>query len=251
MRIHFFFLLSLVLFVVACQPSTQETASTEPEVLTEVETVATVDPMTLFAGEIVAATISEAGEAVAAPAEGSTTYVLDTEASVMRWHGTKATYGHHGTINFADGAFSVTEGKLTAGSVAADMTSITDLDLEDAEKNAKLTGHLKSDDFFSAEAHPVADFVLTGVETAEDGSTMLSGNMTIKGITHQLSFPAEVAVDGDGMKATALFSFDRSKYDVRFGSGSFFEDLGDKIISDQIDLYLELIAAPETSENAG
>jgi polyisoprenoid-binding protein YceI len=215
-----------------------------------VETVAEVDPTTLFAGEVVAATVSDVGEA-AAPAEGSTTYVLDTDASMMHWHGAKLAYGHHGTINLADGSFSVTEGKLTAGSVSADMTSLVNLDLEDAEKNAKLVGHLKSDDFFSVEAHPTAEFVFTGVETAEDGTTMLSGNLTIKGITHQLTFPAEVSVTGDGMTAKALFSFDRSKYDVKFNSGTFFENLGDNLIVDEIGLYLDLKAVPETSENAG
>lgn len=131
-----------------------------------------------------------------------------------------------------------------------DMTSIKNLDLEDPKKNGDLIGHLKSDDFFSVESHPVATFEVTGL-TSGDAGTMISGNLTIKGITHQVSFPAEVSLNEEGMSATAVFSFDRAKYDVRFNSGTFFENLGDKLIEDQIGLYLDLKAAPEMMENAG
>ena len=124
------------------------------------------------------------------------------------------------------------------------MTSIVNLDIENSEKNAQLVGHLNSADFFNIEEFPTAKMEITSVkkQKSENSNYEITGDLTIKGIKNSIVFPSKVEIDGDIVSATAKIVFDRSKYDVRYGSGSFFDDLGDKIIYDDIELGVELIA---------
>ncbi len=132
--------------------------------------------------------------------------------------------------------------QLTGGSFAIDMTSITVTDLT-GEYKGKLEGHLKSKDFFGVEKHPTATFEITRViPKGTPGDYKVIGNMTIKNITKEIKFFANVKNVNGQKVATADLTIDRSDFDVRYGSGSFFDNLGDKTIYDEFDLSVELVA---------
>ncbi len=171
-------------------------------------------------------------------------YSVNVEESNVTWVGKKITYDHNGTIKISDGSLDISGNKLVGGSFTIDMNSIVNLDLEDSEKNAKLIGHLKSADFFNVSEFPTASMAITSakMKKAEGSNYEVQGDLTIKGITKPVTFPAMVVIDGDIVTAKATVVFDRSEYDVRYGSGSFFDDLGDNVIYDDIELGVELVA---------
>jgi len=128
-----------------------------------------------------------------------------------------------------------------------DMNSIVNVDLTDAALNAKLTGHLKSDDFFGTAKFPVSKFEITKVDALNDPNkpgmnSTITGNLTIKDITKSISFPAEIRIENGVLNAKADFDIDRTEWNVKYGSGKFFENLGDKMISDNFNLKLSLTA---------
>lgn len=163
---------------------------------------------------------------------------VSADQSTIAWHGEKVTGSHNGEVNVRQGNIVLdAQGNLKSAYVQADMQTIVNHDLEDAETNAKLVGHLKSDDFFSVEKFPYAEINLTKFEKGKEaGKYVASGELTIKGKTHPITVPFTYNVDGGAMTATGSFTFDRSNYDVRYGSESFFDNLGDKVIYDDVDL---------------
>ena len=170
---------------------------------------------------------------------------LSASDSKIEWVGKKVTGQHNGTVDITNGDLFIDNGVLTGGSFEINFGTIKVLDLQDPEMNAKLTGHLKSDDFFSAEKFPTGKFVLTSITPLSNGTEnnyTVGGNLTIKGITKPVSFPAIVKVNGDAVTATADFKIYRTLCDVKFRSGKFYENLGDKLIYDQIDLKLNISA---------
>jgi polyisoprenoid-binding protein YceI len=170
-------------------------------------------------------------------------YTVDTENSEVEWVGRKIAYSHNGTLELASGTLEFSGDQLVGGKFDFDMTSIKNNDIEDAGKNAKLVGHLKSDDFFSVEKFPTATFKITNVtEASGDATHQITGDLTIKGITHPLTFDANVKEVNGTITAEADLTFDRSKYDVKFSSGSFFENLGDKAIYDDVEMAVNLVA---------
>ncbi|MCX7909518.1 MAG: YceI family protein [Ignavibacteria bacterium] len=174
------------------------------------------------------------------------TYKLDTKKSKIKWIGKKFLGAHWGWVAFKSGSIVYDGNKILKGEFEVDMNTIENEDLKDKETNAKLVGHLKSDDFFSVSKFPTAKFVILHStplkqEKARDPNIAITGKMTIKGNTQTISFPATIKVDGDKIKAKAKLEIDRTKFDVRFGSGSFFENLGDNVIYDNFTLELDLI----------
>lgn len=170
---------------------------------------------------------------------------LSTSDSKLEWVGKKVTGQHNGTVDISSGDLFIDNGNLTGGSFDINFGTIKVLDLQDSEMNAKLTGHLKSDDFFSAEKFPTGKFVLTNATPLSNGTEnnyTIVGDLTIKGITQPVSFPAAVIVNGDIVSAKADFKIDRTLWDVKFRSGKFYENLGDKLIDDQIELKLNISA---------
>ena len=153
---------------------------------------------------------------------------------------------HTGTIDFTQGYFEAKGDILTGGEFVVDMTSIKNEDMAGTEGAAKLEGHLKSADFFDVAVHSTASFVITSSELSDaDGATHnVTGKLTIKGITDEISFPATVTIEGDQVDASASFTIDRAQYDVQYGSEAFFPNLikqgKDAIISDEIELTLNL-----------
>jgi polyisoprenoid-binding protein YceI len=190
---------------------------------------------------------AQAGEAPAEMPAGLADgeYML-ASGSLLNWEGSKLAGTHNGTINVQAGKFSVAGGALTGGSFTIDMNSINCLDLaEDAETKAKLEGHLKADDFFGVATYPTASFAITGVKASADaGATHeITGSLTIKDKTESITFPATVTQEGDAITTVASFVINRAKFDVRYGSASFFDNLGDKVISDEIKISFSLTAS--------
>ncbi|MFZ6050985.1 YceI family protein [Halocola ammonii] len=172
-------------------------------------------------------------------------FTVDTKSSKIEWRGEKVTGYHTGTVNLSEGNMEVEDGRITSGNFTIDMTSIENTDIEDEGTKAKLIGHLKSDDFFSVSSHKTANFNLTSfrpMKEDENGNNyMVKGELTIKGITNEISFPANVKIDGDRMVAKADVTFDRTKWKVRYGSGSFFDSLGDNMIYDDVEIKLNIV----------
>lgn len=169
-------------------------------------------------------------------------YNVDVNNSVIVWKGYKVTGEHTGTVKVKNGNLQLTDGKLSGGSFDIDMNSITDTDME-PEYAAKLVGHLKSDDFFGVSKFPTAKFVITrAIPQDTKGNYKIIGNLTIKETTKEVKFAANVAEQNGKLTATGQLKIDRSEYNVRYGSGSFFDDLGDKTIYDEFDLNVTLVA---------
>ncbi|MFV0590957.1 MAG: YceI family protein [Draconibacterium sp.] len=173
-------------------------------------------------------------------AEGQSALKVDTKASKVFWNAKKVTGEHSGVLSLSDGTVSVKNGKVTGATINLDMNSIDCTDLEGEWKD-KLIGHLKSDDFFSVEKHPKATFAIKSVE--KDGAQhKVVGDLTIKGIKHEISFPADVKVGEDGITANGTATLDRTQWDIRYNSGKFFDSLGDKMIYDEFEIKFELVA---------
>lgn len=169
-------------------------------------------------------------------------YKVDTQQSKLNWIGRKVAGEHSGIISISDGKLLWSGNKLTGGSFEIDMASIINTDLADSDYNQQLIGHLKSDDFFSTDKHPKANFVITKVTPLAKNQSKVTGNLTIKGITKEVQFPATIQANGDQLEAKAKIVVDRTQFDIRYGSGSFFENLGDKAIDNEFELDVELIA---------
>lgn len=173
-----------------------------------------------------------------------TEFTADTNASTIEWKGFKPTGSHDGVIKLKGGLLNMADGKISSGTFLIDMTSITVVDIpKEEEGNAKLLGHLTSPDFFNVAQYPTAAFKITGSEEV-DGKMMLSGNLNLKDIKNNITFPVSVSQDGDDVTLTSEpFTIDRSKWDVKYGSKSFFDNLGDKFIDDDIELKIMVKAS--------
>lgn len=172
-----------------------------------------------------------------------TTYKADIENSKINWKGFKPTGSHFGSINISNGSFIVNDDKIVGGEFTIDMNTIVDLDMEaDNKYNAKLVGHLKSADFFDVEKFPNGKFQITKTES-KDGKTLIYGDLTLKDKTNPVSFLAEVKIDENGLTLNSeTFKIDRSKFNIQYGSKSFFDDLKDKFINDEMEISLEIVA---------
>ena len=177
------------------------------------------------------------------PVNGPATAKVDTQNSSVQWKGYKVTGEHSGVVNIKSGQLTFDDnGMLNGGSFEIDMNTITCLDLQGGGKE-KLEGHLKSDDFFGVATYPVAKFVATKViSRGKPGEFKVIGNLTIKETTKEVKFDTNLTEEGNKVSAIANLRIDRSDFDVRFGSGSFFDALGDRTIYDEFDLTINLTA---------
>ena len=160
---------------------------------------------------------------------------IKTDKSKLVWKGYKVTGSHEGTIAIKSGSLTFDGSKLTGGEFVVDMTSIVCTDLEGQSKG-NLEGHLKSDDFFGVANHPTATLVFKNVKASGKNAYDVTGDLTIKGKTNPVMFTISIY----GNKATATLKVDRTKYDIRYGSTSFFDNLKDKAIYDEFDLVSDL-----------
>ena len=161
---------------------------------------------------------------------------IDVSKSIINWTGKKITGQHEGTIKFKEGVLMFKNNKITGGNFVADMTSLDNTDQTGSSK-AKLEGHLKSDDFFGIYNFDTSLLTFKTVTSKGNNLYTVIGTLTIKGKSNPIIFDLIVK----GNTATAILSVDRTKYDIKYGSGSFFDDLGDKTIYDQFELKANLV----------
>lgn len=171
-------------------------------------------------------------------------FKVDKIKSSIVWEGKKVTGAHNGNISIKEGTFVVYEGTITAGDFIVDMTSITCNDISDPKTNEKLVGHLKSDDFFNTEEFPEAHLTIEMGKHKDMNNHKLTGKITIKEITQPITFDAELTTNGTNIEAKAKITIDRTKFDIKYGSGSFFSKLGDKMIYDDFTLTVNFVATP-------
>lgn len=189
-------------------------------------------------------TKSENNNLKAASNSGEKLNLVSSE-SKLEWIGKKVTGQHNGTVEIVNGDLFLDNGKLTGGSFDIDFRTTKVLDIEDPESNSKLTSHLKSPDFFAAETFPIGKFEILSLAPLSDGSQnnyIVSGNLSIKNITKEIKFPVNVKVNGRSVIASADFNIDRTLWDINFRSGKFYENLGDKLINDNINLKFNITA---------
>jgi polyisoprenoid-binding protein YceI len=160
---------------------------------------------------------------------------IKVENSKVIWKGYKVTGSHQGTIDIKSGFLDFNESTLVGGEIVINMSTITNTDQEGEYKN-KLEGHLKSDDFFGVEKFPTSSIIFTNVKSTGKNSYEVTGDITIKGKTDSVTLDISVY----GNKANASLKIDRAKFDVRYGSTSFFDGLKDKAIYDDFDLVADL-----------
>jgi polyisoprenoid-binding protein YceI len=169
-------------------------------------------------------------------------FQVDTKASTLNWTASKVTGTHKGTVPVQAGELTVDGKTIKQGSFEIDLASLAVTDITDPTNNAKLVGHLKSPDFFNTAAHPKATFVIGSVTPRTGDEYTVKGKLTIKGITKDIEFPATVKQEGKKLTASAKIKVNRTHYDIRYGSKSFFDNLGDKAIDDEFELDLKLVA---------
>jgi polyisoprenoid-binding protein YceI len=190
----------------------------------------------------------EKGETVATPALVEGEYEIDIENSIVGWTGRNARYAHHGKITIKAGHISMKDENLVSGELILDMATINDDDLTDDMWRGVLESHLKSSDFFDVENFPEASFkfeVAEKINGAHVGrpNYSVNGSLTIKGVTNPISFLAMIVPMEDGsINGQAHLDFDRTLWNVRYGSEKFFDKLGMHLVNDIVSLELFLVA---------
>lgn len=196
------------------------------------------------------AEVSDAGKAAVAT---GATYNVNSATSKVMWEGTKPTGAHNGTVDVSQGTVSVKDGKVTGGKFKLDMNTITVLDLE-GDGKTDLEGHLKglgegdsADHFFNVNKYPTATFEITkvtGLSGNAEANSLVYGNLTMKDVTKQVSFKANIKADANGVTVeTPQFTIDRTQWNIKYGSKSIFPDLKDKFINDDLGLKIVLTAS--------
>ena len=168
---------------------------------------------------------------------------VDIHKSTVKWKGSKITEGHEGFIQIQKGVLMIEHGTLVGGQISFNMKTITNSDIESEKYKAMLEGHLKSDDFFDVEKHPLSTISITKATKTEGNNYSIVADLTIKGITHSITFDAEVNIQKIAFFAKATIKIDRTKWDIVYNSGNFFKDLGDKLILDEIEFDIYLLSA--------
>ena len=166
---------------------------------------------------------------------------VNTKNSTINWIGSKISSNHEGTVNILKGTLNIDHGTLVGGQFSIDMQSLATTDMSEAY-NKKLDGHLKNEDFFNVAEFPTALVAITSAKKRDGNDYYITADLTIKGITHSINFPAVVIFNGLNFTATANIKIDRTKWDIKYNSGNFFENLGDKLILDEIVLDVFLLS---------
>lgn len=169
-------------------------------------------------------------------------YDIDKANSSVKWNGKKVTGEHYGTVNIHSGQLQVENNIIKSGTIEMDMNSIVVEDITNESTNKKLTGHLKSDDFFSVDKHPNARLEIKEVVKKSGNNYTFKGDLTIKNITHPITFDATSNVTNGKLTAKGIAEVDRTLYDIKFRSGKFFSNLGDNLIYDTFSLNFDIVA---------
>lgn len=191
---------------------------------------------------------AEATDAQNVAAATGANYTVSSESSNVEWTGTKPTGQHHGTVRIKEGSIAAESGNITGGRFVMDVTTIQPLD-QDSTYNEKLRGHLLSEDFFQSETYPEAVFEITSVQAGidaanpdiimKDATHTITGNLTLKDVTKNISFPAKISLNDQQLTADANFNIDRTEWGMNYKSD---KSLGDKIIHSTVNLKLHIVA---------
>ena len=168
------------------------------------------------------------------------TLAVDAKGSTVRWNGSKVAGKHTGTVAIKEGSLKLEAGKPAGGNFIIDLATIANDDLKDPTYNAKLTNHLKSDDFFAVSKFPTAELKINKLTPGAADQYTVNGDLTIKGITKPVTFPAKITNTNGAYMADAKFKINRLDWDIKYNSGKFFDPktLGDKMINDDIEFEL-------------
>lgn len=212
--------------------------------------------MSIGACKQVAGDKAEVSEAEEVTESAGISYQVNTETSTIEWEGSKTTKTHTGTLNLTEGSLIVNEGSITGGSINIDMNSLNVTDLEGdykgmLEDHLKGTSDEKADDFFNVNKFPTANFEITKVTNLSgnpDATHMVYGNLALKDSTKLVGFHAKIEMaDGLINVSTPPFVIDRTQWGIKYGSPTFFENLKDKAVANNIGLAIKLSAsAPES-----
>lgn len=217
----------------------------------------------------------ETSDAKAVASASGEAMMVRTDNSMVTWIGSKPAGKHNGTIPITAGVINVEGNDIVAANFQMDITNLVVLDLPaDSEYNSKLKGHLMSADFFDAENHPTATFEMTGAEIfdatkvssdldepktdytpasmgdimVENPTHIISGNLTMRGTTKNISFPAIVTMENGMVKAKASFNIDRTEWGLTFKErASLAEKLKDDFIYNTVNVGFELEAETKPS----
>ncbi len=174
--------------------------------------------------------------------EGEKELKVNKKISSIEWTGKKVTGQHQGTIMLKEGSINVDGDQLINGILVIDMNTIMVTDIEDEETNAKLKGHLYSDDFFGVKKNPTAVLKINSTKKVKDDNYIIMADLTIKGHTEQIEIPAVIMMVDDKVVVIGEVEIDRTKFGIKYGSGSFFDDLGDKAIYDNFTVKFKIAA---------
>lgn len=168
-------------------------------------------------------------------------FKVDSKKSKLEWVAKKVTGGHNGYVSVKNGSVLMDHGKIAKASFSIDMTTITNEDIESDKYRAKLIEHLKSEDFFEVSKHPEVNFKMIRSNSLGNSKYNILGELTIKGNKSVISFPLELNQSGSELTAKGTFKFDRTKFDIIYDSGSFFENLGDRAIDNDVVVNFEFV----------
>ncbi|SME98151.1 YceI family protein [Pseudobacteriovorax antillogorgiicola] len=186
---------------------------------------------------------------------------INKAQSKIEWMGKKVIGdSHNGTIDVKSGHLKVDSGKLTGGEIVVNMKSIKNEDVKDPKWNKKLVGHLESADFFATEKHPESKLIITSAKSTGKNKYELQGKLTVRGITKDInkknskdSKEVEVKIENvmfDGNKLVATMTFDRTVFDVKYGSSSIFKLAADKVIDDKIKIDATIYTTPANKQSS-
>jgi len=169
-------------------------------------------------------------------------YIIDTKESVLTWEGSMV-FGfeeeHIGYVYISKGELLIEKDSLVGGTAEIDMSTI---EYKDKESKNTPVKHLKSPDYFDVEKFPVSTFSITKVEDAIRGNIKVTGNLTIKGITNPITFPAKIEVKDGIVEASGKVIIDRTQWGIRYRSGKFYDNLADQAVSDDIEIHMKIVA---------
>ncbi len=176
--------------------------------------------------------------------DSSVEYDVDVEKSVVEYLGKKPLGAHNGGIPISAGSLTVEDGKIIKGNFAFDMTKVDCWDIKDKKKNNYFVSHLKSEDFFDVEKYPTAKFVITSTKSVANGKYTVSGTLTLKEIPKKVTFQADVKITQDKVTLNTknYFYIDRTDWGVKYKSKSFFSNLKDKFINDEVGIKINIVA---------
>jgi len=166
-------------------------------------------------------------------------FIIDTKEAVVAWTASSVHGQNTGYVYISKGELMIEKGQLVGGTVEVDMNTIED---KNHGSDNGMVNHLKNPDFFDVKKFPFSIIAITRVDSTNNENKTVTGNLTIKGITHPVTFPARIEVKSGIVKADGRLLIDRTKWDVRYRSRKFYDILADKAISDSIDFNIKIVA---------